>query len=62
MRKLYVTVTNIPPTVSNTTRILQSTANLALTFTASAGDASSGASALLYGAFLALASLVMFAF
>jgi hypothetical protein len=60
MRKLYVTITNIP--VANTTRILQAGTNLALTFSASSGDASSSARSILYGAFLAFVSLAVMAF
>ena len=62
MRKLFVTITNIP--VANTTRILQTTApaSLALTFSASTGDATSSASSLVYGALLALMTLAVMAF
>jgi hypothetical protein len=65
MRKLFVTITNIPPSpVANSTRLLQTGTNLAITFTASSGDsaASSSAISLFYGTFVALVSLIMLAF
>jgi hypothetical protein len=64
MRKLIVTITNIPP--EPTTRILQATApqSVSLTFSSSEGteSASSGASKFFYNAALAFVALMMFAF
>jgi hypothetical protein len=65
MRKLFVTITNIPPSpVASSTRLLQTGANLAITFTASSGDSavSSSVISLFYGTFVALVSLIMLAF
>jgi hypothetical protein len=64
MRKLFVTLTNIPPTPeSNTTRLLQAASDLTISFAASSGDAaSSSASSLFYGVFLVAMSFMMFAF
>ena len=57
MRKLYVTVTNIPPTPEAGTRILQAAQNLQLTFSASAGTASS-AKNLILGAVFAVMTIM----
>lgn len=57
MRKIYVTLTNIPPTnTTNSTRILQAAAqNMQLTFSASAGDsATSSAKSIIYSAVFAV--------
>ena len=69
MRKLFVTITNIPPTpAGNSTRLLQTGSNLAITFSATTGSTStdsgstSSASSLFYGAVLALVSMIMIAF
>ena len=65
MRKLFVTITNIPPSpVANSTRLLQTGTNLAITFAASSGDSASSSSAIfiINGAFIALVSLIMLAF
>ena len=66
MRKLYVTITNIPPLPeTNSTRLLQTTSNLAISFTASEGDDSyveSSARSLFFGAFLTMISLAVMAF
>ena len=65
MRKLFVTITNIPPSpVANSTRLLQTGTNLEITFAASSGDsgASSSGSSLFFSAFVGLVSLIMIAF
>lgn len=64
MRKLFVTITNIHYSpVANSTRLLQTGTNLAISFSASSGDAaSSSASSLFYGTFIALVSFIMLAF
>ena len=65
MRNLFVTITNIPalPVDTNSTRLLQTGTNLAVTFSASSGEgATSSASSLFYGAFLALITFAMMAF
>ena len=64
MRKMFVTVTNVPPTVSNSTRLLQSVQSFALTFSSTDGpaDTTSSAFTLITSLALVFASLIYLAF
>jgi hypothetical protein len=64
MRKMFVTVTNVPPTVSNSTRLLQSVESFSLTFTSTDGPAATTSFAFTLMSSLALvfASLIYLAF
>ena len=63
MRKMFVTVTNVPPTVSNSTRLLQSVESFSLTFTSTDGPAATTSSTFTLMSSLALvfASLIYLA-
>lgn len=64
MRKMFVTVTNVLPTVTNSTRLLQTSAqSFSLTFTATDGPvASSSAISMMANFMVVIASLIYFAF
>lgn len=65
MRKMFVTVTNVPPTVTNGTRLLQSSAqSFSLSFSAVDGPAAttSGALAMMANMLVLVASVLYFAF
>ena len=63
MRKMFVTVTNVPPTVSNSSRLLQTGQSFSLTFTSTDGPATtSSAFTLISSLALVFASFIYIAF